>query len=119
MKGNKKLDLSMFVASSENIVDHHEKKLDKNTLDVGYARKSIYSTSQKPKAPLANLTLNPKNETPQLKANESPKLKLSNLVELTTTKLMLKDLRIPLVWKWNEHLKAVKNPGNFLIENFG
>ena len=101
----------MFVASSENIADH-EKKHEKSTKDLSYV-KNMYPTSQKPKAPLANITLNLKNEASLIKTPEAPTPKLSNLVELTTTKLMLKDLRIPLVWKWNEHLKAVKNPGNF------
>ena len=39
-------------------------------------------------------------------------IKLHNdVLTIQTTKIMLKDIRIPLSWKYNDHLKATKNSG--------
>ena len=115
MKGNKKISL----ATIEN--DEDDKlKTDKKTRNNNNSTLLInkITSTQKPKAPLANLTLNLKNDPaatrPSILQNTvSENLKLTTAkVETTTTKIMLKDLRLPLVWKWNDHLKAIKNPEN-------
>lgn len=39
-------------------------------------------------------------------------IKLHNdVLTIQTTKIMLKDIRIPLSWKYSDHLKAIKNSG--------
>jgi hypothetical protein len=95
--------------------------LDKSKSDKlakeGAIKKALFNSSQKPKAPLANLTLNPKSDNSPVKSmmpNNSKMIKQPSYttVEICTTKVMLKDLRVPLVWKWNDHLKAIKNPEN-------
>ena len=67
--------------------------------------KKIIHNASKPKAPLANLNLN--NEV----LIRKDKIDSDVITLATTTKIMLKDLRIPLVWKWNDYLKAIKNSG--------
>ena len=118
-RGNKKINLAELVnSSSENLTENSldsEKfnNIDKNGKDTIAFKK--YNSSQKPKAPLANLTLNNSLTKPSQSSDENIK-RIS--VEIGTTKLMLKDIRIPLVWKWNEHLKAIKNSGKTSILPF-
>jgi len=110
LKGTKKINIAELVASSEND-DDDKLKTDLKARNNALLLNKI-SSSQKPKAPLANLTLNMKNETTKPSPSIAQNLKHSSTVELTTTKIMLKDLRLPLVWKWNDHLKAIKNSDN-------
>ena len=58
--------------------------------------------------PLSNLDCNSIIDKENLRPFELPAIAESLQ---PTCKLVLKDLRIPLSWKWNDHVKAVKNAG--------
>ena len=75
--------------------------------------KKIIHNASKPKAPLANLNLNNENLMRKDKIDSNTEM----ITLASTTKIMLKDLRIPLVWKWNDYLKAIKNSGIFISFN--
>jgi len=98
-----------LVAGSENDDDDKKIKTEIKARNNALLLNKV-SSLQKPKAPLANLTLNLKNDASKPPIAEN--FKQSSSMELITTKIMLKDLRLPLVWKWNDHLKAIKNSEN-------
>lgn len=57
----------------------------------------------------SNLSSNHTDEAPNSAALQSDRL---DGVKLESSKLMLSDIRIPLSWRWNEHVKATKNSEN-------
>lgn len=113
-KLHKRMNISGLVESSENQAENSldNEKTRNDTKNAGTPRKNNYSSLQKPKAPLANLTLNLKNESSTNTKMQSISETKAILPEFATTKIMLKDIRIPLVWKWSDHLKSIKNTEN-------
>jgi len=97
-KSNKKI-LSQLI--------NDEERNESNEVREANFKKIIHNAS-KPKAPLANLNLNNENLMRKDKIDSNTEM----ITLASTTKIMLKDLRIPLVWKWNDYLKAIKNSEN-------
>ena len=56
------------------------------------------------------------NFNSSVKKSEAPVVKLQvDVLSIETMKLMLKDIRFPLIWKYSDHIKAIKNSGIFLV----
>lgn len=105
------------MSTSENALDNDDKlKIDRRSKDNKTLKKAPFTSAQKPKAPLANVTLNLKNDLNITKPHGDTAKSQNSIVEFNTTKIMLKDIRIPLVWKWNDHLKAIKNSENASVK---
>ncbi len=100
--------VSLEMSSSTN---EDENSVPKSATMGATLKKAIIAQSKQmqPKnAPLSKINFN--GHTSMKKVDAPVKLN-HDILSIATTKLMLKDLRIPLSWKYNDHIKALKNSG--------
>ena len=101
--------VNLEMSSSTN--DEDENSAPKSATMGANLKKAIMAQSKQmhsKNTPLSKINF---NSHPSIKKVDAPVKPAHEILSIATTKLMLKDLRIPLSWKYNDHIKAIKNSG--------